>query len=81
MIEREFTVLGGGSDTSKEETGKDRGQLEGALKILKVVHYLCRNSNLFTSQGMKFQISGAGNDDEELKEEGFQDLDLQVGLS
>jgi hypothetical protein len=66
-----------------ESHAKERGELESALKILKVLNYLCRNTNLLSGQGMRFLMSrGSGSAfDEEMKEEGFADLDLQVGLS
>lgn len=39
--------------------------------------------NLFSGQGIKFLIckQNSPDQDEEMKEEGFQDLDLQIGLS
>lgn len=61
---------------------KEKEQLESALKILKVLNYLCRNTNLFSGQGLRFLMSkNSAFADEEMKEEGFADLDLQVGLS
>jgi hypothetical protein len=53
---------------------------------LKVLNFLCRNTNLLSGQGIKFLINNLyatknGGEDEEMKEEGFSDLDLQVGLS
>ena len=56
-------------DTNYQETNL----LESSLKVLKVLHYLCRNVNMFSSQGIKFLINNSLNnkDEEELKEDGF----------
>lgn len=91
LIEKEFSVFnpqnqnlfGGSAALQSEAASKEKQQLESALKILKVLNYLCKNTNLFSGQGIRFLMSKGSNafDDEEMKEEGFADLDLQVGLS
>ncbi len=52
------------------------------MKLLKVLHFLCKHINLISSQGIKFLVNTISNDNDKLSEEpGFTDLDLQVSLS
>ena len=85
LIEREFQVFGDSAKIDeKEKHAKERQQLESSLKVLKVLHYLCRHSNLFSGQGVRFLVStyaSGRSEEEDNQEAGFQDIDLQVGLS
>jgi hypothetical protein len=49
------------------------------LKILKVLNYICKNIQLMSSQGIRFMLSSTA--DEESKDAGFADIDLQIALS
>ena len=51
-------------------------QLEQSLKILKVLNYIYKNAQLFSSQGIRLLINT-----EEEEEKGQSDYDLQVNLS
>ena len=67
-------------DVYNDKNLEEKRQLESSLKILKVLNYLSRKINLFTKQGVKFLISSHSMVDEEIKDDGFQDLDLQFGV-
>jgi hypothetical protein len=53
LFEKEFQVFSQTNKSSQKlaksnEQDKEREQLEAALKVLKVINYLCKNSNLFS---------------------------------
>jgi len=75
LIEKEFQVF------NKKETKSDKAdpsselvQLENALKILKVLNFICKNYHILSSQGLKLIINGYN--EEEQKEEMYSDLAL-----
>jgi hypothetical protein len=70
LIEKEFSVF----NATITQNSQEKKQLEQALKILKVLNFLCRNTNLFSNQGIQFLINHYK--EEEIKETGFSDYDL-----
>lgn len=78
MIDKEFQVFSNKDDKAKEKSS-ELTQLENALKILKVLNYVCKNYHILSSQGLKLIINGYN--EEEQKEEMFSDLALQIGVS
>ena len=54
LIHKEFQVF---SKELMSNATEDHRQLEQALKILKVLNFLCKNTNLISSQGIKFLIN------------------------
>jgi len=72
LMEKEFQVF------SRQPTDQEH-TLEYALRVLKVLYFLCKNTNLVSSQGIKFLMKNALQEDQE--QEGFSDYDLQVSLS
>jgi hypothetical protein len=58
----------------KSKENSELNQLESALKILKVLNFICKNIHLLSNQGMMFLINTYN--DEEQKDEVFSDLAL-----
>jgi hypothetical protein len=66
-----------------DRSGKDKEKgkiadksLEQSLKILKVLNFVCKHTNLLSSQGMKFLINTAPNESGVEEDQGFTDFDL-----
>ena len=78
LIEKEFQVFPhlDRSGKDKEKGKKTDKSLEQSLKILKVLNFVCKHTNLLSSQGMKFLINTAPNEAGVEEDQGFTDFDL-----
>jgi len=51
LLEREFQVF------QRSVASEEQNVLEQALKVLKVLFYLCKNTNLVSLQGTQFLLN------------------------
>lgn len=78
LIEKEFMVFAKETKSEKKEEvgyGKSMENIEHALKVLKVLHFIHRHANLLTEQGINFLLHKSIAD-QQLKKLAYDDMEL-----
>lgn len=81
LIDTEFNVFQSSMDDQVKKVGdSEKKQLEQALKILKVLNFITRNTYLLSEAGLNYLLSRSESG-QELNDLSSKEMDLNVPLS